>query len=199
MILLAVLSPTCALASFLKSRFDRTRVIKLLNSIYLGFSIISVIGLVVYQFTTTSNTVHLYQSLPFIWLFIWASFLISRFNEIFYAFLKDALDKLSNFNQSKLSPKDRIVLALRSYVELIIDFAILYLLLPADKYWWTDSKTPSTIVDALYFSGVTITTLGYGDISPAFWFSRLLVIYEVFCGFILLIVCFTIYTNKSKP
>lgn len=206
--LFGILSPTWVLASYLKSKYDRTKydrtkynrtkVIVTLNCLYLSFAIVSVVALVIYQQYIDLPRLELYASLPYIWLFIWAYFLFSRCNEIFYAFLNDAFDKLSNSNKSRLKPKDRIKLALKSYLELIINFAILYLLLPSNEKWWVCGNVPSTIFDGLYFSGVTITTLGYGDISPAFWFSRLLVIYEVFCGFILLIVCFTIYTNKAN-
>lgn len=40
--------------------------------------------------------------------------------------------------------------------------------------------------DYIYFSIVTFTTLGFGDITPQFWASRLVSGVEVFAGFILL-------------
>lgn len=122
-------------------------------------------------------------------------FAFSRPNEIFIAFLRDAIDKVKGkCPQSDLSMADRITLALKSYLELILNFATMYYMFPVswfsykfDSYW-----------DALYFSGVTITTLGYGDISPNFWVSRLLTVYEVLCGFTLLIVSFAIYAGHAR-
>jgi hypothetical protein len=40
-----------------------------------------------------------------------------------------------------------------------------------------------TVLDALYFSGVTFTTLGYGDISPTGSIARLLAVLEAGTGF----------------
>jgi hypothetical protein len=39
------------------------------------------------------------------------------------------------------------------------------------------------LIDSIYFSGVTFTTLGYGDIAPAGWVSRVLAIVEGGTGF----------------
>jgi voltage-gated potassium channel len=124
---------------------------------------------------------------------IWI-FPLSRANEIFYAFYKDAIDKVGKHNQqSDVTPAERIKLALTSYGELVIDFAIIYYLLPVD--WF--SKPLNSIFDSIYFSGVTIATIGYGDYSPTHVIPKLLVVYEVFCGFMLLIVSFAIYTGRG--
>ncbi|MEZ9156985.1 ion channel [Vibrio lentus] len=180
----------------------------------------------------------------------WMVFLLSRCFEIFYAFLRDALDKisdrdskerseyprtaqlvnwfldtklLSKFKESitlvfsfpskvkskllsicpgaesvdgsKLKNHDRLVLSFRSYFELIINFAIIYSLLPKDFWKGGDSLN---ILEAMYFSGVTITTLGYGDVSPENWFSQFLSVFEVLCGFSLIVVCLAIYLKDEK-
>jgi voltage-gated potassium channel len=126
-------------------------------------------------------------------LFIWL-FPLSRANEVFYAFLRDAIEKVNNeSSHSNLLLGERIKLALKSYAELILDFAMIYYLLPVQ--WFT--KPLSSIWDAIYFSGVTITTLGYGDYSPINAIPKLLTVYEVLCGFILLVVSFAIYTGRG--
>ena len=122
-------------------------------------------------------------------------FAFSRPNEIFFAFLRDAVAKVNGERpKSDLSIADRITLALKSYVELILNFANMYYIFPVS---WFDDKFDS-YWHALYFSGVTITTLGYGDIAPVFWIPRLLTVYEVLCGFILLIVSFAIYAGLGR-
>lgn len=181
----------------------RTETIKHLNSLYLGISVVSVIMVLVYQVALApQGAATLYAAIPSFWYLLWNYYLWSRCNEIFYAFLHDAFDKLDPVKKSTsdLWPKDRIRLALQSYIELIVNFALLYALLPATDIFWTGGNAPEEITKALYFSGVTITTLGYGDISPNHWYPQLLVIYEVICGLILLVVCFTIYTGpRSQP
>jgi len=202
---LAVLSPTWALADWLKSKFDRTNTIKILNSLYLWVSIVSAGAIAAYQellgATVSSD---LYTSLPYVVIILWSYFLLSRCNEVFYAFLKDAFDKMESYNEeptdennaqkSSLTPRDRIKLSLKSYLELNLNFSILYAL--TGKSLWKDFHAPTSITEAIYFSGATITTTGYGDITPCHWYPQFMSIYEVFCGVLLLVVCFAIYAGK---
>ena len=119
---------------------------------------------------------------------------ISRANEIIYAFLRDAIDKVNAKDpRSDLGYGERIGLALRSYLELVVNFATVYYLMPAH---WFD-KPLETYPEALYYSGVTITTLGYGDFAPTWLLPQVLSVYEVFCGFSLLIVSFTVYVSRG--
>lgn len=142
--------------------------------------------------------------------------LLSRCSEILYAFLIDAYDKISTkeknegncgnseakrwyvleLGNEKIEMHHRLVFALRSYIELVSNFAILYLLLPQE--YWKELCKPLDITNTLYFSGVTITTLGYGDITPVHWYPQFLSVFEVFCGFTLLVVCFAVYLSR-KP
>ena len=76
------------------------------------------------------------------------------------------------------------------YVHVLQSFGILYL---AEAYWFKDDfKTGGQLwdnfIDVLYFSAVTITTLGYGDLSPKIWVGKSLVILELFVGLILIVV-----------
>ena len=117
---------------------------------------------------------------------------ISRANEIMYAFVGDAIARVNDIEAgSDLTYGDRIRLALSSYLELVVNFASVYYVMPAD--WF--NKSLETYWQALYFSGVTITTLGYGDFSPKFGIAQFLSVYEVFCGFALLIVSITAYVS----
>jgi voltage-gated potassium channel len=196
--LFSLFSPTYILAAYLKKKFDTTETIKNLNSIYLWIAVVISVSLLVYQeYSEPCGKLTLNADLSYPILFFWSFFLFSRCNEIFWAFLKDAFDKMEHDNKpaSKLTARDRIQLSLKSYVELVLNFAVLYLLLPQTESFWNSGHAPKTVADSLYFSRVTITTLGYGDISPEHWWPQFLTVYEVFCGFILLIVCFAIYAG----
>lgn len=129
-------------------------------------------------------------------IFIAWIFLVSRAIEIFKAFLDDAVEKLDNEQPSSdLKYGQRLRLSFNSYLELIINFATLYYLVPANFY--KDCYQFSSVFEAIYFSGVTITTLGYGDISPANTVLQLLSVFQVLTGFVLLIVCFAIYSGLA--
>lgn len=51
------------------------------------------------------------------------------------------------------------------YFAVIFVFAVIYMMLPQGE--WSGAKLIEGFIDALYFSVVTITTLGFGDIYPA--------------------------------
>ncbi|WP_226565054.1 potassium channel family protein [Shewanella chilikensis] len=123
-------------------------------------------------------------------------FLVSRSIEIFKAFLNDAVEKLDGDEPSSdLKYGQRLRLSYKSYLELIINFASLYYLVPSNFY--KDCYQFSSIFEAIYFSGVTITTLGYGDISPTNPILQLLSVFQVLTGFVLIVVCFAIYSSLA--
>jgi len=193
-----LLSPTYFHADYRKEKYRQnkktvTKLLKKFNSFYLIASILIAFGVtnidIQSLYTTEYRTITLTITLFIIWIYPF-----SRANEVFYSFLKDAVEKVNNKERkSTLAYGDRIHLALKSYVELLINFAVIYYLLPKEYF---DGQI-KTIFDAIYFSGVTITTLGYGDISPKHVFPQLLSVYEVLCGFSLVIVSFTVYVGKS--
>lgn len=194
------LSPTYFYADYRKKKVEeeygkseRTNLIKKYNMRYLFASLIVAFGLgTTFQWNEYPEDYHTPYSIM-ITIIVWL-LPLSRSNEIFYAFIRDALDKVSHKEQhSELTFSERIRLALNSYLELIINFGIIFYLLPC---WWFNEQLES-MFDALYFSGVTITTLGYGDFSPSHFIPQFLVIYEVLCGFSLLIVSFAIYAGRG--
>ncbi len=52
-----------------------------------------------------------------------------------------------------------------------------------------DISTSPSIVDFVYFSFVTVTTVGYGDITPLHTFVRVLVLFQVLFGLYLVLKC----------
>lgn len=127
-----------------------------------------------------------------------AWYLQSRCHEVFMAFYSDAFDKLRPERRpsSDLSWATRVRLALNSYAELILDFSVLYAMLPVTM-WQCSAPRPGTFVDLLTYSALTITTSGGGGFLPRHWLLQLMSTYEVFCGLILLVVSFTIYTGRA--
>lgn len=130
----------------------------------------------------------------FLWILIfWWS--ISRIIEITYAFINDARKHLENVKSTSNIPYyKRIHLAMTSYIELIILFSILFFCMNSVTCAFNQDIT---VIDSIYFSGVTITTLGYGDIQPTFWMTKLLSVTEVICGFTLIVVSFTVYVSRA--
>lgn len=138
-------------------------------------------------------------------------FLFSRCLEIFYAFLKDSKEQLSGKKEgsSGLLYYERVELAMRSYAELILNYALIYYFLNYTVLRLSgihifDPDKFRGFADALYFSAVTITTIGYGDIvvqntSGSLWLGalKLLPPFEVINGSILIVVSFTIYASLS--
>lgn len=67
------------------------------------------------------------------------------------------------------------------YFAVIFVFAVVYMLLPQSE--WSGEETIEGFIDAIYFSVVTITTLGFGDICPdAGTVARILVSVEAVFG-----------------
>ena len=177
---------------------DRGRRVRRLNKIYLTISIVLyiIVNLMCIQPKGTVLEKFLLIFLP-----LWT---LSRANEIFLAFIKDVFDKLDlkKRNKNGLEYHERIHMALRSFVELTIHYANLYFLL--DTYYLQYGLAASLFnqkleepFTALYFSLMTITSIGYGDYYPIHPLARGLVMYEVITGFLLLAVSFTVYVGLN--
>jgi voltage-gated potassium channel len=130
----------------------------------------------------------------------------SRVNEVFLSFLNDAFDKLEkkeNDCDDTLKYHERIKLALKSYIELVLDYGIIFFVLTKDCFNQLLScerafnENVDNIFEAIYFSGVTMTTLGYGDLSPESVITKFFSLYAVANGMLLIIVCFTVYVSLS--
>ena len=114
----------------------------------------------------------------------------SRVNEISYAFYEDALDDTKT---TDLKRHERILMAMRSYFGLAFNFAFAYHFLPRGSLF--NGEHLSTFREAFYFSGVTLATLGYGDVYPIQTISRTLALYEVFAGILIIAVAIATYAG----
>jgi voltage-gated potassium channel len=186
----AAISPTWGIAFLLKPSNEGRRSIAIvcLNVFYLTAAIGST-AILIWRLDDSVVPLRGFRSHGW-WL--WPYFLWSRCAEVLIAFYRDAMDRLKGRPPgSDLTGSWRVWLALNSYLELIIDYALLYTLLPATM--WTDA--PDRISDALWISASTITTSGSGGFAPAHWLPELLSTLEIFGGVILLVVCFALYAG----
>lgn len=111
--------------------------------------------------------------------------------EIFYKLIE---------NDNKLKYNSYIFL--QGYVEevpLEICIKISEMKLPGNiLYRLQPENYKPVFLDCLYFSVITITTLGYGDIVPSRWYSKLTVIFEVLCGLVILGYAINLYFANYK-
>lgn len=184
----AVLSPTRALAEYFKPvNGDAARFMRSWNLSFLSIALVTWGLLCAVDGGNGSVT-------PLLWIYLWV-LPFSRVNEILSVFLQDGLARIKGTRQgTALTPYDRVILVSRSYLEVILDFAILYYLGFRSAF----SHQITGAVEALYFSAITITTVGYGDLAPCRSVTQLLVVYEVLGGLVLILVAFGAYIDKAK-
>ncbi|MEG3162855.1 hypothetical protein U1763_20325 [Sphingomonas sp. LB2R24] len=189
-LVLTVVSPTFRIASCLKPVDEGRRSIWIvtLNVLYLATALLTVAGL---TFVLADNAAVLRtHDFPLWWL--WAWFLWSRCAEVLIAFYRDAIEQLiSKTASSDLTAAWRVKLALNSYVELIVNYALIYTLLP-EKMW---CSAPARISESLWISASTITTSGNAGFAPASPLLQFLMTCEIVGGVILLVVCFALYAG----
>lgn len=83
---------------------------------------------------------------------------------------------------------------------LIITFSLLYYIPTPENEIYSIHDFNLTFIDYVYFSGVTLVSLGYGDILPSGNFYKMLSIFQVFYGLIFITTLFSLLVsnfNKS--
>jgi potassium channel LctB len=100
------------------------------------------------------------------------------------ALMKQLLDIINGQRMATL--KDLVTIGF-AYFFVISAFGTIYLAIENahDKafiFTNDNARTPIIIVDYLYLSGITIATVGYGDIVPAIWTARILAVLEAVTG-----------------
>ncbi len=94
------------------------------------------------------------------------------------------------------SPNRSLMLLFINYIEMIIGFAALYLYTGAIG---DTSKMPiNKPLDAVYFSSVTITTLGYGDFTPMNEIGKILISVEAIAGLIFIVLVVAIFVSWTR-
>lgn len=93
-----------------------------------------------------------------------------------------------------------LILAGLNYVEMLFWFAAVYLNFADNFSMKEGSLTPNTAVRALYYSVITMTTLGYGDITPIAEPVQLIAITQTLVGVMLVLFILTRLINLlPKP
>jgi voltage-gated potassium channel len=189
----AFLSPTRAIMRFRKAHATKAHYAKMIanwNRIFLFVAISSCAAtfLLNWLLPTVSRSTGAFAL--FVFLVGW-----SRCNETIIAFGGDARDKLRGLTSNpSLPPSVRLEFVVQSYFEIALWFGLVACYLPSYMY---RKSIHLDIANAIYFSGVTISTLGYGDFVPSHWVSRFLSLYEVFSGLFLIAIAITIYLSQS--
>jgi voltage-gated potassium channel Kch len=145
---------------------------------------------------------------PIILLYLPSKIFIATgiFIALFYVFILAGDVFFSVFGHEKLEKKrgmiditsvhemrEEIISALVKFIGGIISFATIYNGLQhifQGKAFIISHPSPIPYFDLLYFSLVTITTVGYGDIQPGLWVSKIFVGSEILfgVGFALLLI-----------
>lgn len=129
---------------------------------------------------------------------------------LFVAEVKSFFNKLSNLlTPDKLATPEDISYFINFFINLIITFTVIYLAintihsnLGLERAFNFQVGIPG-IIDALYFSIITMTTVGYGDIIPHNPIARILVSLECITCYLMLGIMIGIVTRgisfKNKP
>ncbi len=132
---------------------------------------------------------------------------ISRVVHFFLNFIGDIFknnnqdEKKSNQGKNKLSIDEKkqrkLYYVLMSYVSLLIEYGVLYYLLDkcGEKMF---SNSLVSILNSIYYSVVTITTIGYGEYFPTNVISRIYVVLQIVSGMFLLGVSLATYMNQEE-
>lgn len=187
-----LISPTRKIIDRWKVRGDRTYRGNALRRWSLWLFCAEVIGCVALMVLADGEP----STTPSFWSGVLIIYAYSRIFEIAYAFYKDPL---SQAKESDLKVNDRLVMAMRSYFGLAFNFAVLYYFIPiAGLFKVAEQCHLSSFMESFYFSGVTLATLGYGDVTPIHWLSRLLAVSEVFTGILIIAIAIAAYVGGMK-
>lgn len=107
-------------------------------------------------------------------------------------------DQYKNKDYALAGYRRILVLSIMNYIEILLWFAIFYRYLRIDFY--DTNKVLSTAIGSLYYSMVTISTLGYGEIYPISSLGRVVVTAQIAIGiFLLVLILSRIISYLPKP
>ncbi len=94
----------------------------------------------------------------------------------------------------------QVIAAIAAYIQIALAFAFVFgaAARVTEAAFFTNGTSGQT-GDFIYFSVVTISTLGYGDLAPATDFGRSLVVIETLFGQIFLVVLVAYLVGRLEP
>jgi hypothetical protein len=125
---------------------------------------------------------------PVMWAVLWSIVPVFRLGES----LSVVVMLHANGPYHSPEPMRAVSKTLWAYLEFVVIFGTVYLGIAAaagDRFaTGSDPSFLKSWVNPLYFSMITIATVGYGDFAPQTDWGRSVVAIEVFCGLVLLVV-----------
>lgn len=103
---------------------------------------------------------------------------------------------LHKVNRRRVKLTRNLVLMILNIMELVGSFALLYIGTNSVAFAVGENQHLSNPVDAYYFSLITFTTVGFGDIIPINATGRMLVILEIFSSFLFIAILLSSLVNK---
>ena len=189
-ILTLVISPTRFAIERIKHKVsDYGQTIRIWNRFFRCAMLASVVGLYIVKSGDPIRNARFYAGYFALWLLPF-----SRVNELALAFYRDAFQRFdSTSSNTGITPIQRLRFLVSSYFEVAAQFGIMFFCFPSGFF----KQDFHSIVEALYFSAITISTVGYGDITPTRPPSQLACMYELAVGFILLVFALGSYLTTS--
>ncbi len=134
------------------------------------------------------------------WIYLLpAALAFSRVNELVFAFYGDALDRVKGeLPRLPVQPSQRVGLLIAGYLETILQFGIFHLAIQQVLDQKAYSQHFNSALDSVYFSGVTMTTTGFGDFSPVNEFARYTTLYETLVGILFLTMALSVYLSSEQ-
>ena len=151
--------------------------------------------------------------------FRYSGYLLCTFN-IFryfkYRFWDDLFDRTLSCENSYLGHKSNpnIALAqglfnllLRTYLFIAYSFGCIYILMAHGEYEQSplifkisqDTRSGDILVDFMYFSIITMSTVGYGDISPVAASAKFVCIFQIIFGYLFIGSVFALVISRYQP
>ena len=96
------------------------------------------------------------------------------------------------FSRFPAHPLRSVINTLHSFFLIVLFFGLIYFSYKSKINFDREIKD---VVDAIYFSMVTITTLGYGEIKPVSILGKIMVMVELGVGIYLLAIILTVFTS----
>ena len=113
-----------------------------------------------------------------------------------HGFYRDAIDRFNRDNpRTSMGGVERLNWLGFSYLEVICNFALIYWMLTKTMGQKLFDRDIDGMIDAFYFSAITITSTGYGDIAPVHAITKGLVAVEVLSGTLLIVLVLASYVS----